>query len=120
MDVNINTARLQSAIASAFQETVLIMDAEFSKAITDPVWPWPYGDSPRNIVDTGRLRLSQQVPLIRDGSAIFEWASEYAIYVHQGYVTRNGNELPGRPWTKRALQKRNPSKVFSKLLETKL
>lgn len=45
----------------AFRETALLLGRAFTTAITSPVWDWH--DGPRDIVDTGQLRASQQMEI---------------------------------------------------------
>ncbi len=118
--VTIDLGAVNRATESAFKETCFLLGIEFTKAISEPIWQWDNAPSPRDIVDTGQLRASQQVEFVSDSEAQFSWNVEYALYVHEGYQLRNGREVSGRPWTTKGLKRFNPQKVFETLLAAKL
>jgi hypothetical protein len=118
--VEINTATLSSDVRSAWRETTTIMAEEFRAVIDEPIWAWPRGENPRDIVDTGDLRDSQRLDQISEDEAKYSWPVPYSLIVHNGARLRNGGDYPARPWTKRAIARRNPHGVFSKLLAAKL
>jgi len=120
MTANINFSAVDQALNEAFKEAMFLLGQEFTKAITDNVWDWPNPPSPRNIIDTGRLRSSQQVNFQEEGVATFSWPVDYAIYVHQGYTMRDGSTFPGRPWTTKALETFDVSATISTILQRKL
>lgn len=115
MKVTVNSRPIKLAAQKAFKDTVLILEGEFTKAITDPVYPWPTGESPRDIVDTGTLRRSQQYRIDGKLTAFFIWNTEYAAAVHNGAVLRNGGRLNARKWTEVAIKRRDPLDTFGKL-----
>jgi hypothetical protein len=43
-------------------------------------------------------------------------AAPYALYVHEGYTLRNGNEQPGRPWLRRAEEELDLEGIFTEAL----
>jgi hypothetical protein len=116
MIVNIEVGRLDRRVKTAWRDTTQIMGSEFTKAITDPIYNWPRGENPRDIVDTGRLRSSQRVDRISDFTTNYSWPVEYALAVHNGARLRNGTFLPARPWTRIAFSRRNPTTVFNRLM----
>jgi hypothetical protein len=120
MRIDINTQLLETAAKSAWKDTSQIMGIEFTKAISDPIYNWPRGESPRDIVDKGGLRQSQRMDYSGDFVTNYRWPLEYALPVHNGAVLRNGTILNARPWTKIAIQRRNPAEVFSRLMEAQL
>jgi hypothetical protein len=82
---------------SAFQDAARILDRRINMAITDPIWNWPNSPSPRDIVDTGQLRQSQQpVQFTTPTTAVYRNSAEYALAVHEGYTTREGFTGPPR------------------------
>jgi hypothetical protein len=91
---------LENAV-KAFQETCVLLGVEFTKAITTPGL---FSGFPQDLVDTGRLRSSQQQNVLSDYLVSFEWNTDYAIHLHEGYETRAGKEIQGRPWTKYAIE----------------
>ncbi len=93
-------AVLENAV-KAFQETCVLLGVEFTKTITTPGL---FSGFPQDIVDTGRLRDSQTMTPIGQFIVAFQWNTSYAIHVHEGYQTRKGKEVQGRPWTQYALE----------------
>jgi hypothetical protein len=120
MRIDIDTQLLETAAKSAWRDTSQIMGIEFTKAITDPIYNWPRGESPRDIVDKGGLRQSQRMAYSGDFTTIYRWPLEYALPVHNGAKLRNGTFLPARPWTSTAIQRRSPIDVLSRLMEAQL
>lgn len=118
--ISIDTRKIDRLVTEVFRDTVAIVSGEFTKGITDPIYPWGRSPSPRDIVDTGRLRASQQVSFIAPTTARWVWAVDYALPVHNGAVLRNGTILPPRKWTEVALRRRPPVDVFAKLLARKI
>lgn len=112
---NINTLALDAAIAKAFQTTCLSLDSELKSAIVDPIWDYPRSPSPRNIVDTGALRDSQQM-LVEGNEATWTWDVPYALYVHEGVTLRSGTVIPPRRWTQFAVDETNIPEVFARAL----
>ncbi|HLO87632.1 MAG TPA: hypothetical protein VK203_21865 [Nostocaceae cyanobacterium] len=101
----------------AFKQTMLLLGRQFTQAITSNIWDWPNPPSPRNIINTGRLRSSQQLTFPAPGQALFAWPVDYALYVHQGYTMSNGAVFPGRPWTTYALNNFNVPRVYQQVLQ---
>lgn len=104
----IDRAILRQALETAFNDTVLRIDAECKKQISAVKWSWPKGESPRDIVDTGRLRSSQTIVPLADRNgvkrAMISWPVTYAAAVHEGAVFQSGRSMPARPWTREALK----------------
>ncbi|MFM6139570.1 MAG: hypothetical protein ACKPCP_36440 [Sphaerospermopsis kisseleviana] len=108
----LNTIRNQ--VNAAFVATVQEFAATCQEHITDERWDWPRPPSPRDIVDTGRLRDSQSQPFYEAKStglqATIRWnpvdpetGEGYAYKVWAGEVV-NGQIRPGRPWTETAIE----------------
>lgn len=117
MKLTLNSRKIKEASHKAFRDTVLLLDGELTKAITSPVYPWPKGESPRDIVDTGELRRSQRYEFTGKMTAVFLWPKSYSAAVHNGAVLRNGTRLPARRWTDRAFAQMDVSQVFGKLYQ---
>lgn len=97
----------------------------FKTEISTAQFPWPRTTvrrngqvvgSPRDIVDLGRLRASQQrFTLGAAGLSLgYRWGgpqAPYAPLVLTGYVTSRGSVVPGRDWILPALN-RHPLDVF--------
>jgi hypothetical protein len=77
------------------------MGTKFTEVISEP---GAFDGFEGDIVDTGRLRASQQLDFVSPNEARFSWNTEYALYVLLGFTYRNGREQPGRDWTKRRLE----------------
>lgn len=119
MASNFDGRNIQAAADKAFRDMTLIMDGAFKKALTDPVYPWPKGESPRDVVDTGRLRDSQ-IYQFSQGTAVYSWPLEYGAAVHNGYITRGRTAMPARAWTDKALAKNDPATITLRLLNVNL
>ncbi len=96
---------LEVALQEAFQDVALRLDRKIHEAISDDRWVWPVGETPRDIIDTGALRASQQAALFR-GPGLAEYANNiaYALTVHEGYTTHGGFTAPARPWMTKTLE----------------
>lgn len=71
--------------------------------------------SPRNIVDLGGLRRSQERvrPANAGTTLIYRWNAPYAALVLTGYETSRGTIVPGRNWIKPALEARPLDAFFA-------
>ena len=104
---------LREVVGEAWERFSAHVDSELTRHITEPKWDWPSGESPRDIVDTGDLRKSQEMAINpRPGvmETKYRWTVPYAPAVHDGAVFKatdsegNPRTMPARPWT-RELQK---------------
>jgi hypothetical protein len=114
--LNFDTGDAKQAAQQAFRDTALILAGQLTQAISDPSWDWPTQPSPRDIVDTGRLRSSQTVDFLGDMEVEYSWPVEYAEYVHEGVALSNGAVLPARPWIDKTLEQHPPDKTFDQSL----
>lgn len=89
---------MREAARLALKRTADQLDVAFTSEISDPKWNWPRDPSPRDIVDTGALRASQQRTDLPDGVR-WSWGVNYAAEVHEGATFKNGLQNPARPWT---------------------
>ena len=110
---------INQASEQAFTETAFLLGREFTRVITEPR-NWAGWEGTRDIVDLGQLRSSQQVVFTKPLEAVFSWPTEYAVYVHEGYTLRNGQEIQGRPWTTIALQEFDVQDTFEQLYRRNL
>jgi hypothetical protein len=90
---------LLKAKTKALSQTSAYLDTRFTEEISAEKWDYPTPPFIRDIVDTGRLRASQQRTLNSDGSVTFSWPVEYATQVHDGATTITGQRIPARGWT---------------------
>lgn len=106
--------KLRAAFLDANRAMIPLFDLEMTRSD----WDWPYEPTQRDIVDDGVLRQSYSgtAPFSTDSidspigvRYLHSWNTAYALPVHEGYITRAGNQMPGRPWTKR------PSERFATL-----
>jgi hypothetical protein len=106
---------LREVVTEAWGQFSAYVDSELTRHITEPKWPWPNGESPRDIVDIGDLRNSQQMSIdSRPGvmETKYRYSAPYAPAVHDGAVFKatNANGQPrtmtARPWTRELLKDR--------------
>jgi hypothetical protein len=95
-------------IEAAFDTEMALLSGEFTLAISNPIYDWPNGQSPRDIVDKGGLRSSQE--FLKSGagtqlvSYVFRWNVEHSLYVLMGYTHWiSGKRYPGRDWINQGL-----------------
>lgn len=69
--------------------------------------------SPRNIVDLGGLRRSQERKRSSATELTYSWNAPYAALVLTGYETSRGTIVPGRNWIKPALEARPLDAFFA-------
>ncbi|MFM6206120.1 hypothetical protein, partial [Planktothrix sp.] len=88
-----NPGILQSAIDKAFKEVVQGLNNEFKEVIKDKN---AFENFPgQDIIDTGELLKNQKLNITKPGEANYEWGTDYALYVHEGYTLRNGKRQMG-------------------------
>lgn len=104
----------------ALESVVDELAAKFRELIESPVFEWPgttvrrSGEvvgSPRNIVDLGNLRDSQDTRRLNPAAFQFVWDVQYAAYVFYGYTLLTGASRPGRDWINPVV--RNALKLFA-------
>jgi hypothetical protein len=106
--INLNFAPLLQNVRSAWLDTSRVMGKEFQAVITEPIHPWPRGESPRDIVDTGALRDSQIMALITPYETKYLYPVDYS-----GYVQDGTSRMPGRNWGQIALARKPLLDVFA-------
>lgn len=116
--VKIDFEGIFEAAEQALKDTMLLMDAQLKQELSSPKWDYPVSPSPRDIVDTGRLRAAQELLRISPNEWTIRWPVDYAIYVHEGYTTRSGSQMPARRWTEVPL--RLAQENFNKSLKYRL
>lgn len=110
----LNTSQLDRKVERAFNKMADRLGTEFTTAIEAPIYPWPRGESPRDIVDTGLLAKSQTQTAGRL-SREYQWPREgnVSLLIHEGTVLNNGTILPARRWTDIAIAKIDPLAAFA-------
>ena len=115
--MKINLSKLDDAINAAFSATVSDVANASKNAIESERWAWANTTvrsdgsvvgSPRDIVDTGELRDSQEVS-IEDNEATIAYTADHAQIVHSD-----------RPFLKTALDETPIAKRFAKHLGDQL
>lgn len=99
MSLNLN--KIVNAAQGAFRKTAEELGAKYTEVITTEGYFPTHPNS--DIVDTGALRDSQQIIFKGGVNVEYKWNVPYAVYVHEGYTTRSGTVVPGRPWTQHGL-----------------
>ena len=110
-----NEQVLREVVSEAWRRFSAHVDSELTRHITEPKWPWPRGENPRDIVDTGNLRASQTMAIdSRPGVMVtkYRWSVPYAPAVHDGAVFKatdaegNPKTMTARPWTREVIKDR--------------
>ena len=110
-----NEQVLREVVSEAWGRFSAHVDSELTRHITEPKWPWPRGENPRDIVDTGDLRASQTMAIDpRPGVMVtkYRWSAPYAPAVHDGAVFKatdaegNPRTMTARPWTREVIKDR--------------
>ena len=123
-NIKIDLNKLNSIINQAFDVTVEAQGEAFQDAIASDIWEWPRetlrqnGDlvkSPRDIYDTGELCDSLVISRTAN-AAEYTWESDHATIVHDGATTKNGTELPARPWTRVGLEECDAAEIMQQQL----
>lgn len=120
----LNLSQLNSYIQESFSETVDRFAQRCQDNLEAERWEWEritrrkngqVVATPRDIVDTGYLRDSQQIET-NHLSATVAYTADYAEHVHEG---SNKGHLP-RPWVKVTAEEEDLTFEFSDRLRKKL
>lgn len=111
---------IRSAFRSEFGRANELLGRQLQRRITDAVWPWPNGDSPRDIVDTGALRRSYRGTPRGPTEYQHEWDVEYALAVLLGATFANGSSMPARNWIAVTLREYNWRRAYARLVKLRL
>ena len=115
MQVSYNFSALNNRIAEAFDRMAVRVSDNFTDAIEADIYPWPRGESPRDIVDKHLLAESQQQAKVGRLEMEYSWPREgdVSLLIHEGAVLKNGTILPPRRWTQEAIARENPTEVLA-------
>ena len=104
--MNLKMALLQiaeKALDETAEEFADLQKEQMDKSVYD--WPRTTHRSngetvsaPRDIVDTGQLKASQQYEKTGRFRHEYVYPEPYAAIVHEGGKTQSGDEYPSRPW----------------------
>lgn len=123
--MKINAAKLNRAIQKGFQQTVEDFAAQCTEEIESEKWQWDgitfrsngqVVSSPRDIVDTGELRDSQQISVEGDKAAV-AYTAKHSINAHEGSPADN---YPARPFMRSAAMAKNWNKELAKNIKASL
>lgn len=128
--IKIDTAKLNKAIATAFDATTERLSESLDEAFNDELYDWPRqtkrrnGEivgAPRSIVDTGELRDSKQIARSSSSQTVeFSWNAPHASAVRNGCTLQNGTELPPRKWDEKGIEIAQPAEFFAHKLRSSL
>ena len=124
---------LEDAINRAFDRLVERFEDLQKEQIEAFRWEWfnptkrksgQVVSSPRDIVDTGRLRDSLQVSNIGNNHVRYEYQEKYSGLVHQGFngLGKAGSpeNYPARPWVTTACDENDLLEIFREYLAEEL
>ena len=114
-ELRLNIAEVNEVIKQAFVETALLYSAKNTEVISEVGAFSSHPDS--DTVDNGILRSRQTRDFPGNTEADLYWPVEYAAYVHEGYIRRNGTVVTGRPWTELAAERLDINQTFSTLVD---
>lgn len=124
MKVTINISKIEKAARDAQFATAQAIHAESLNVIRTPgmfpAYPNDDGSNTRDIVDTGRLRdrnmppvrVSPEKVMLRN-DAVSETGFAYPPLVYHGYKTKEGKQIPPRPWWLKAANIIDVDKTFT-------
>ncbi|GAA4015557.1 hypothetical protein GCM10022631_29590 [Deinococcus rubellus] len=125
--LTLNLLQLQTKAEVGFAAAVHGYADKANAAFEDESWQWAgttrrkngeVAGSPRNLVDTGELRDSQQEPQITGLTARITWDAPYAAAVFLGATDRKrAYSLPGRNLPQQVADKFNFAEVFIRYFE---
>ncbi|MBZ9753004.1 hypothetical protein K7W42_19380 [Deinococcus sp. HMF7604] len=124
MTTTLNLRALERPAQLAFQRTVREVEQALPAAHEDAVYGWDQqtrrrngevAGSPRNVVDTGELRDSQQPARYTSPlNAVIEWTADHAAATYLGAVFRKREaSRPARNVPANTLRKLNPAALFA-------
>jgi hypothetical protein len=114
MGINIDLSELNQKLETAFIQTSRQLNNKLREKIESSEYEWDRTthrqnrsvvNSPRDIVDLGNLRDSQDMQIdTRNLETNYEWDIDYALEVHEGAMRNDGTMKPARRWTERAIE----------------
>ena len=94
---------------------------KFQESIEEQKFTWPnvtirqngqVATSPRNIVDTGAFKASQERVVLGATSCLYKWDVPYSSLILTGYRTSKGTQMPARDWITPVLKTEFPMDRF--------
>lgn len=130
--IRFDTKPLEDRVRQAFASYSQLLEAQMVKEISTKQFSWPgttqrgsYNrrgrgrekvESPRDIIDSGAFRQSQQRTQIGPYAYRYTYLG-YAAPILYGYRTRGNNQMPPRDWITPALQKLPITSTLQRLLQ---
>ena len=121
--MTIKFPEIEQAILKAFDATVKYFKQEMTRQLETVKWQWDGTitirrngqavGSPRDIVDTKKLRDSLFENRLAENFAELIYGTIYAALVHEGYTTSTGKRKPARPWIIEAVDESNLLQFFA-------
>lgn len=117
-----NSRQLLNRIPTILTAYDKVLYPQFKEELEREQFSWPREtrrrngtvvSSPRNIVDLGGLRRSQERIRSSATELTYRWNAPYAALVLTGYTTSKGTVLPPRDWIKPALEARPLGAFFA-------
>lgn len=117
-----NATQLKLRIPAILTAYDKVLYPQFKEELEREQFSWPREtrrrnrtvvSSPRNIVDLGGLRRSQERIRTSATELTYRWNAPYAALVLTGYETNRGTIVPGRNWIKPALDARPLDAFFA-------
>lgn len=130
----LNFKDLDKIIDNSFAVLVDEFGQQQQEEIRSEKWDWPrttyrqvgvgrtgaVADSPRDIVDTGKLLNSLDIEFVNPHHAVYYWQAQYAIFVLMGARYSSGTEAPGRNWIESAMEEYDLLENFADILRDAL
>lgn len=124
---------LEDAIDRAFVQLVAKFEDLQIEQLEAVKWEWfrntkrqsgQVVGSPRDIVDTGKLRESLNVTNVGDSHVRYEYQEDYAGLVHQGFdgagKAGQPESYPARPWVNATVDENDLLEIFAEYLGEEL
>jgi len=116
-----NGAQLVQRARFVFGDYCTQLYPKFQESITQQKFEWPQVTirkngqvvtSPRNIVDTGAFKLSQERTMLNATTCLYTWNVPYSSLILTGYTTKTGKIMPARDWISPVLKDEFPMERF--------
>lgn len=126
MSVRVGLVNLDALFERAFARTVRAYGEQVQREFESPLWEWPrttrrsggrIAGSPRDLVDTGALKRSQQPPQVVGLNARITWTADHAAEVFAGVVGKDRQSKPARNLPLYVAERFNFGQSFLEALE---
>lgn len=105
--------QVKTTLYEGLVKTSVVLGQNATEELKKVQWYWPRGESPRDIVDTGRLRDSlQYIEQKQQYSVTLNYPVDYAALNHEGGLSKEGISFVPRPWLTTAVNKMDFENTF--------